>query len=1002
MPTLPEPVPDPRPRGRGSGVRVPRRRVSSGLAGPVATIVVAAVVALVGLAQVWTRLLWFESVDAKLVFTRTTSAQAGLFLVTALVAGGLVASSLVVAHRTRPLLVPLTPAELDLERRRAALEPLRRLVGVLAPAVVGVVAGLAAASRWPLLVLWWHRRSFGVAEPTFDRDVGFFVVDLPWWSLVVDLSLVAVAAAACTAAAAHLVHGGLRVGPGARSSRAAVVHVSVLLALLLALQAVRYLLDRYAVAVGGSGASLSGLPGVTYTGEHATMPGKAVLAAAAAVCAVLCLSAVRTGTWRLPAVGVVSLAVCALVLGTVYPGVVEWSRVGDQRAALERPYAAQALAATRRAFGLDAVERLVVPAATAAPARARTEASSLAGVPVLDPRVVQPAADAAAARRPGGRASAVEPVVTASGSSVLAAVSAPPAGGGDWTQRHLVRTHGSGLLTAPATAAGADGAITFRPDPGVRHPQVYFAPGVTDYVVVGGDGAAREDDGGAVRSRYEGTAGVSLSDAARRVAFAVAERDPRLAVSQDVAPGARVVDVRDPAERVRAVAPWLTVDSHPYPVTVDGRIVWVVDGYTSSSSYPGSIAVDLDAALGSPREPLSGPHRSTRYLRDAVKATVDAYDGTVRLYAWDGTDPLLASWSAAFPGLVRPASDLPAALRPQLRYPHDLFLVQQAVLARVHDDDPGRLLDASSWSVPSAQPTRPTASSSATPRATSGSGAAPATTGPLGAAADRGRTPAGPAFVPARLVGGATVGAAATGALVDAQGSRTTAVLLAGVDPARPRRAVLRLVDLPAAASVPTPDAAAQAASSSGATSRAGSTRLSAVVAAATTTDRAGSGAVVVVPFAGGGVTVQPVVAARGLTGARLGAVVVTYAGRLAWGPSLDAALADLADGGGEALPAVGVSGGTTSSPGSEPTASPDAVEAARAEAARAVDDLAAAARSHDRTAYEQADRRLRTAQARLADLLSTASPTGSGSPATSASPHPSTTADLPSTATAP
>src|SRR5581483_9120557 len=287
--------------------------------------------------------------------------------------------------------------------------------------------------------------------------------------------------------------------------------------------------------------------------------------------------------------------------------------------------------------------------------------------------------------------------------------------------QHLVYTHGFGIVAAPVDSVDAQGEPAFvesgLPPSGALgsfQPRIYFGQMSPSYSIVGGSGAARELDlpavagtGSQTRTTYAGKGGVPIGSWFRQLVYAVKLRDPSLLLSSEVGSGSRLLYIRDPRARVAAVAPWLTTDGDAYPVVEGGLIAWVVDGYTTSNSYPMSQQQSFGAATTNTFTPngSSVPQSgSVNYIRNSVKATVDAYDGTVTLYAWDqqsDPDPALSTWEKAFPGLVKPQSQIPAALLPHLRYPQDLFNLERQVLTSYHVSDARAFYDGSDfWKVP--------------------------------------------------------------------------------------------------------------------------------------------------------------------------------------------------------------------------------------------------------------------------------------------------------------
>ncbi|MGH3927976.1 MAG: UPF0182 family protein, partial [Pseudonocardiaceae bacterium] len=289
-----------------------------------------------------------------------------------------------------------------------------------------------------------------------------------------------------------------------------------------------------------------------------------------------------------------------------------------------------------------------------------------------------------------------------------------------WINQHLTFTHGNGFVAAPANtvnsalddASTGEGGYpvftvsdtTVQGDIPVEQPRIYFGELIDDYVIVGGDSGAlpREFDGSAENYTYEGKGGVPIGGWANRLLFAAHHSERNILFNQAIGADSKIIYNQHPRDRVTKVAPWLTVDGDPYPAVVDGRIKWILDGYTTLRNYPyaqrtvlGETTVDsLSGVARLPDEEIS-------YIRNSVKATVDAYDGAVTLYAVDEKDPVLATWMKVFPGTVKPSSEISDELRAHFRYPEDFFKVQREMLTRYHVDNPSVFFTNDDfWNVP--------------------------------------------------------------------------------------------------------------------------------------------------------------------------------------------------------------------------------------------------------------------------------------------------------------
>ncbi|MGL4177509.1 MAG: UPF0182 family protein [Dermatophilaceae bacterium] len=729
------------PGGSGSGggaarpVRVlpPRRRP-----GPLSiTIAVVAVLAVLGgiAANVLTDLWWYDSVGFRGVFVTELTVKAGIFAVSALLTGGAVAASLVLAYRTRPLYVPVTPAQQVLEQYRQAIEPLRRVAVIGVPIVLGLLAGSGSMGAWRTYLLWANQEPFGVEDPQFGMDVGFFVFTLPWLRFVVSFVTVVLVLAFVAGAFTHYVYGGLQLPGRGPTTRAAYIHLGITGALIALTRAASYWLDRFSLSVERNEL----LTGITYTGANAVLPTKAILAVAAVMCAGFFLAAIWSRSWRLPVTGVVLLVVTAVLVGSVYPALIQRLRVSPSQRTLEAPFISRNIEATRAAFGLDGVRRIPNPTAPQSPDNdtLRAAAGEIPGVRIIDPNVVSPTFRQLEGQRDyyafpdtldvdrytvGGRANDAVVSVREMNLDGL------PDNQRNWINDHSVYTHGYGFYAAYGNRRTAEGDPEFfegggRSALGEYEPRIYFGELSPEYSVVGApEGASpqefdfpagdEESEDVAVRNTYSGEGGVDVGSTFRRLAYAIKYREANFFLADAVNSSSRILDHRTPTERVERVAPWLRLDGNVYPAVVGDRVQWIVDGYTTSASYPNSRLIELAEATSDSVAERSNAVNvragEVNYVRNAVKATVDAYDGTVRLYAWDAEDPILRAWSKAFDNTVEPLSDISGELMSHLRYPQDLHKVQRELLTEYHVTNPGDFFSGSDrWRVPR-DPTRPT------------------------------------------------------------------------------------------------------------------------------------------------------------------------------------------------------------------------------------------------------------------------------------------------------
>ncbi|MBM6400713.1 UPF0182 family membrane protein [Phycicoccus sonneratiae] len=659
-------------------------------------------------ADVLTDVWWYQSVGFSGVFVKELLSKTGIFVVAALVTGGAVAVSLVVAYRTRPIYVPVTPAQQVLEQYRQAIEPLRRVAVVGIPVVLGLLAGSGSMGAWKTFLLWANAVPFGTKDPQFGLDVGFFVFTLPWLRFVVSFVTVVLVLAFLAGAFTHYVYGGLQLPGRGPSTRAAYVHLGTLGALIALTRAASYWLDRYSLSTEKG----SLLTGITYTDANAVLPTKAILAVAAVMCAAFFIASIWSRSWRLPIIGVGLLVVTAVVAGAAYPALIQSLKVGPSQRSLENQYIQRNITATSQAFGLDRVERITNTAPTQEPAKTelRSDAESIPGVRVIDPNVVAPTFRQLEGERDfyafpdtldvdrytiDGK---VNDAVVAVREMNLDGL---PDGQRNWLNDHTVYTHGYGFYAAYGNQRTAEGDPVFfeggsRNNLGEYEPRIYFGELSPSYSVVGGPsgGETREYDrpgsseGSSVKNTYTGGGGVEVGSFVRRLAYAVKYREANFLLSDALNSDSRILDHRTPKERVERVAPWLQLDGNVYPAVVGGRVKWIVDGFTTSNSFPNSRLLELSEATSDSVANRSNVVQvrtgEVNYIRNAVKATVDAYDGSVQLYGWDMNDPMLKAWSNAFPGSVKPLSSVSGDLMAHIRYPQDLVKVQRDLLNEYH------------------------------------------------------------------------------------------------------------------------------------------------------------------------------------------------------------------------------------------------------------------------------------------------------------------------------
>ncbi|NPD05655.1 UPF0182 family protein [Nocardioides sp. zg-1308] len=707
-----------------------------------AIILVLGFMLLSGFASFWTERLWFGSVGYSGVFTTLLLTRIGLFLVFAGLMAATVALSMAMAYRFRPVLWPGMPGMPDdgMDRYRQVLAPRMGWVIAGASMVMGLFAGASATGQWRSYSLWRHSESFGTTDPYFEKDVGFYVFELPFWHYLVDYVMALAVVGLLASVVMNYLFGGIRLSarPGERLTSAAQIQVSALLALFVLAKAVDYWLDRYDL-VTNSGSIFTGMG---YTDDKAVLPAKEILAGIAIVCALLFLANIWRRTWLLPSVGVALFALSAIILGLIVPTLVQAIRVNPNVPDREGPYIAANIEATRAAYQLDQIETRPVGGGAQVDGRLEALDGVTDGVPLVDPQIVSEIFEQQQQVRAYYSVPNVLDVdryeIDGQDRAVVLGVreldqSGLAEGDQNWSNLHTAYTHGNGVIAAFANqrpeddstqqtgiqwAEGAEAdedTLTRLAGPDGYETRVYFGEQSPTYSIVGLDpsgnpvefdlpqGDRSEED---VATTYDGKAGVPIGNLVNQLLYAVRFSEPNLLLSSRVHDNSKILYDREPRQMVEKVAPWLTVDSDPYPAVVDGRIQWILDGYTVTDKYPLSQRESLEEMTDDSLQENTGfqtlPTDEINYLRNSVKATVDAYDGTVSLYAWDEEDPILKAWQKVFPDVVQPKDAIPDALTEHLRYPEDLFKAQRYQFQRYHETSASAWFEGSSrWEVPS-------------------------------------------------------------------------------------------------------------------------------------------------------------------------------------------------------------------------------------------------------------------------------------------------------------
>ena len=665
---------------------------------------------LVGLSGFYADFLWFRSVDFQTVWSTVLITKVSLFIFFGLITSLFITTNVYLAYRSRPLYAPVSVEADNLERYRGQLEPIRRWVLLAIALGFFYFSGTSGVALWERWMQFRNATSFGVKDAQFGLDVSFFVFKLPFYEALIAWAISTLILTIIASAAVHYLYSGIRLQVAEdKTTVAARVQLSVLLGILVLIKAVAYWFDRYALALK-EGRLITGL---SYTDVNALLPAKAILAGISIICALLFFANIIRRSWVLPAAGVSLLVISSVLIAGVYPAAIQQFQVKPSESSKEAPFIQRNIEATRAAYGLSEVEVKDYQATIETSAgQLKNDEATISNIRLLDPSVVPSTFRQLQQIKPYYNFADSLDVdrYTINGvkrDSVVAvrelSIEGNPAR--NWINDHLVYTHGFGFVSALGNTIDSDGKPTFSvgdipPTSGLGEfqPRIYFGENVPNYSIIGGakggdpvelDYPDDKSANGQKNYTYTGEGGVPMGSLFTRLLFAIKYQEQRIVLSNLINSDSKILFNRNPSERVAKVAPWLTLDGNIYPAVVDGRILWIVDGYTTSNGYPYSKKTNLATAttntISTNTTAVSAlASRNISYMRNSVKATVDAYDGTVKLYQWDTKDPVLATWSKSFPGTVTPKSAMSKSLLEHIRYPEDLFGVQRDVLSTYH------------------------------------------------------------------------------------------------------------------------------------------------------------------------------------------------------------------------------------------------------------------------------------------------------------------------------
>ncbi len=702
----------PRARRPASGGSTGRNRRRWWLIGGV-VVVIFLFASLKSLATLYTDNLWFSSVHQHAVWSTLLAIKVGLFASFGAAFFIVLLVNLIVCDRISGGPDSFDPEDELVVRYQQGVRPYAGRVYGAVSLVVALIAASGSIGQWNNWILFSRGVPFGSVDPQFHWNVGFFVFKLPFLMFIVDWSIASLVAILVITAVFHYLNGGIRAQRIAPRVRPAVkAHLSVLLALIALLKAAGYFLQRFQLDVSGQGV----VNGAGYTDVHARLPALELLIWISIAAAAVLLWNIRRQGWTLPVLAVGVWAFVALVVGVIYPALLQVLKVNPAQSSLEIPYIKRNIQATRAAYGLSHVTvSNFAGASSVNPSSVAASAPTLASVRLWDPN---PQISLQTFQKLQGfksyyvfQSTGVDryPINGQMTPVVVGVRQINPANlpSSSWVNTHLQYTHGEGLAMALANQSLANGNPNFAIQnvpptssnglPAITQPNVYFGLNDPGYVVA--NTAQPEYDfqlpnGTNAETHYRANGGVRMGSFLTRAAFAIRLGDFNLLISNLITSHSRIIFVRDVQQMVQKAAPFLSVGSHPYAVVNNGHIDWIINGYVTSSQYPYSENV---SNINVP--PGSGLPGSYNYVRNSVKVVINSYTGAMTFYAM-GNNPILRTYEREFPQMFTPESRMSQNLRNHLRYPEDMFSAQAGMLGKYHITNPTAFYTAgNAWDV---------------------------------------------------------------------------------------------------------------------------------------------------------------------------------------------------------------------------------------------------------------------------------------------------------------
>lgn len=692
------------------------------------------------LATFWTDWLWFNEVNFSDVFLGIIRARVEIGAIAALIAFCVVVVNLIIARRNSPEIGEVPVGSFEVGRLRASLESAWKWIVPIGAGIFALISAVGAQPLWQTYVQFKNGVSFDRLDPEFGLDVGWFVYTLPIAHAILNLLFSVVLVTILAVGITYLAFGAIRPKAGERSiTRKANAHLSLLLAALVAIQGVHFWVMRYDLSFSPRGS----VTGLSYTDVHAELRAYTMLAVVCALIVLALFYSAARGGWILPMSAMAVLVAGTVLLSGVYPEAIQRFTVDPQELPREREYIKRNLEMTRWAYQIDEEHVSYHPFGAKqdlTAAQVNDNSTTLNAIRLWDPATLRNTYKQLQELRPYydfrgvdvGRYlidGSMQQVTLSVREIETSALNEPT-----WQNLTTLYTHGYGLVASTVSTAASDGQPEFLsrdiPNRGVpafelKQPRIYYGERSPQYSIVGTDGDEFdfETDAAQEHNRYDGAGGVGVGSLFRRIAFALRFGEPNILLSNLISSDSKIMYNRDIRSRVQSAAPFLQTDGDPYPAVVDGHVKWILDTYTVTDLIPYSERIDLTAVTRS-REKVAVPVEDDRgrttvqeriadveylqgrgnYVRNSVKAVVDAYDGTVTFYRMNNADPLADTWGKAFPGLFTPVDEASDELKGQFRHPEGMFRAQSHMLTRYHIQDADAFYNASDrWQLPKDQ-----------------------------------------------------------------------------------------------------------------------------------------------------------------------------------------------------------------------------------------------------------------------------------------------------------